>query len=267
MLCSSAALPYQWNGVGRVVAVGDVHGDFSRFVEILRDAGLVDNSKNWCGGKTHLVQTGDIPDRGPDSRLVMDLLIRLEEQAPLQGGAIHCLIGNHEAMMVTGDLRYVHPGEAASHRGMKKLVRSFRTGGQYGRWISGNNSVVMINNMVFVHGGISEQYSSWPLSRINEEVGKSLLQEQPGSILGGDGPLWFRGWADSPATSVERALEEFLHTAGANFAVIGHTVVIDGVETRFGGRVVMIDTGLSEHYGGPGQYLVMDDSGWKAVTP
>jgi hypothetical protein len=61
-----------------------------------------------------LVQTGDIPDRGPDTRKIMDLLMKLEKQARKSGGFVHALIGNHDAMNVYGDLRYVHPGEFAA---------------------------------------------------------------------------------------------------------------------------------------------------------
>ena len=44
----------------------------------------------WSGGKTHLVQMGDLIDRGPDSRKIMDLLMNLEQQAR-RGGAVTCL--------------------------------------------------------------------------------------------------------------------------------------------------------------------------------
>ena len=259
---------YSWNGIGRVVAVGDVHGDFYRFVLLLKDAGIIDSSKNWCAGKTHLVQTGDLLDRGPDSRLVMELLMKLEKQAFTQGGAVHCLTGNHEAMNLTGDYRYVSSEEAVSHGGMKALVRSMRPTGRYGWWIAGHNAVIRINNAVFLHAGVSDEYSSASISEINEEVRKRLtLRNDASQILGGDGPLWYRGWAIDPSSAVERALEEFLAGADADFAVIGHTVTGDGIETRFGGRVVMIDTGLSEYYGGPGEYLVLDSRVYKAIAP
>src|SRR4030095_6799611 len=74
-----------WDSVGRVVAVGDVHGDYDQLVTVLRDTGLVDDKTRWVGGKAWLVQTGDRVDRGPDSRKVMDLLQRLEEAAK-EGG-------------------------------------------------------------------------------------------------------------------------------------------------------------------------------------
>lgn len=121
LLCpalAAQAAPLQdvWTGVERVVAVGDVHGDFDQLVAVLRDAGLVDQRGRWSGGKAHLVQLGDIPDRGADTRKIMDLLMRLEGQARKAGGQVHALIGNHEAMNVYGDLRYTTPEEFAAFR-------------------------------------------------------------------------------------------------------------------------------------------------------
>ncbi len=104
-----------WEGVERVIAIGDVHGDYEQFVAVLRSARLIDSQEGWSGGKTHLVQTGDILDRGPDSRKVMDLLMKLEKEAPRAGGWVHSLIGNHEAMNVYGDNRYVSAEEFASY--------------------------------------------------------------------------------------------------------------------------------------------------------
>jgi Calcineurin-like phosphoesterase len=116
LLVLTGATQDVWTGVERVVAVGDVHGDYDQFVAVLRSAGLIDGQERWSGGKTHLVQTGDILDRGPDSRKVMDLLMRLEKEARGAGGWVHFLIGNHEAMNIYGDLRYVSPGEFAAFR-------------------------------------------------------------------------------------------------------------------------------------------------------
>jgi hypothetical protein len=103
-----------WQNVGRIVAIGDVHGDYEPLVTLLRQSGLINQNEDWTGGATHLVQTGDIPDRGSDTRKIMDLLMKLEKQARKSGGFVHALIGNHDAMNVYGDLRYVHPGEFAA---------------------------------------------------------------------------------------------------------------------------------------------------------
>ena len=93
--------------VPRVVAVGDVHGSYGEFLAVLRLAGIIDQRDRWAGGKAHLVQTGDILDRGTETRPVMELLMRLEGEASKAGGRVHALLGNHEFMNVLGDLRYV----------------------------------------------------------------------------------------------------------------------------------------------------------------
>jgi hypothetical protein len=102
---------YHWTGVERVVAIGDLHGDYGQYIKVMQSAGLLNKSGKWSGGKTHLVQTGDITDRGADSRKIIDHLVKLAKQAKRKGGYVHLLIGNHEAMNVIGDLRYVSEGE------------------------------------------------------------------------------------------------------------------------------------------------------------
>lgn len=204
--------PAVWTGVERVVAVGDIHGDFEQFIQVLRSAGLVDDYGNWTGGKAHLVQTGDVVDRGPDSRAVMDLLMKLEKQAAAAGGAVHCLIGNHEAMDVYGDLRFVSPGEFSSYRGpgsdenrassyaayqqsMKAAATpvmdrsqwesehppgfaehraAFGPEGVYGKWIRSHDAVVKIDRTLFVHAGLGAKYADWPIDKINDEVRAEL---------------------------------------------------------------------------------------------
>jgi hypothetical protein len=98
----------------RIVAIGDLHGDFSAWRDIARAARLVDADGRWAGGDTVLVQTGDVVDRGPDSLKVVQDLMRLQTEAPRSHGQVIALVGNHEAMNVTGDLRYVSAGDYAA---------------------------------------------------------------------------------------------------------------------------------------------------------
>src|SRR3990170_4361718 len=98
----------------RVVAVGDLHGDYQAWIEIASRAGLIDRRARWAGGSAVLVQTGDITDRGPDSLKIIRHLMRLQGQARRSGGRVVVVLGNHEAMNMTDDLRYVHPGEFAA---------------------------------------------------------------------------------------------------------------------------------------------------------
>ncbi|MEE8350132.1 MAG: metallophosphoesterase [Acidobacteriota bacterium] len=91
----------------RLVAVGDIHGDYEALVAILQEARLIDSEKRWTAGNAVLVQTGDLLDRGPQVREIMDLLMALEDEAEEQGGRVVVLLGNHEMMNLMGDWRDV----------------------------------------------------------------------------------------------------------------------------------------------------------------
>lgn len=113
---ATGALPCELSTPDRIVAVGDVHGAYDQFVRILQAASLIDERQRWIGGGAILVQTGDVIDRGTDSRRVLDLLRRLESEAPRAGGRVVPLVGNHEVMAMVGDLRYVSAGEYSAFR-------------------------------------------------------------------------------------------------------------------------------------------------------
>lgn len=118
LACSNQilAVENEWKDVERIVAVGDIHGDYDNFLQVLKDAKVVNRRGNWIAGETHLVQLGDVPDRGPDTDKAIELIQKLERQAERDGGRVHALIGNHEAMNVYGDLRYVDPREYEAFR-------------------------------------------------------------------------------------------------------------------------------------------------------
>lgn len=259
-----------WTGVDRIVAVGDVHGDYDQFVKTLRAAGVIDKENSWIGGKTHLVQTGDVLDRGPDSRRVMDLLIELEKQALEAGGRVHALIGNHEAMVLSRDLRYVHPGEYESYGGKPAYLEALSPEGKYGLWILTHNAVIRINDVLFLHGGISPVFASMPLDKINETIRKELkspVKTKESISTNPDGPLWYRGLALNDEKEVEELLKSVFETHGVKRIVVGHTVSKGGIRLRVEDQVIMIDVGMSKHYGGPAGCLVIEKGTYYSVDP
>lgn len=270
-----------WTGVERVVAVGDVHGDYDQFAAVLRSAGLIDAEGRWTGGKTHFVQTGDVLDRGPQSRKAMDLLMRLEDEARRAGGAVHALIGNHEAMVLCGDLRYLSNGEIEAFKdadsektreaafkelpgnvdrvrweiehplGLVELKKAFGPQGKYGKWIRGHNAIVQIDGTLFLHGGLSPAFAEWSVRRINEAVRAELndfTKLEGGIVNRVDGPLWYRGLAQVDEARFETPLRDILRNYKADRIVVGHTYTDGTIGSRFGGRVLMIDVGLSRYY-------------------
>ena len=98
----------------RIVAVGDLHGDFRAWHAIALGAGLINAKGKWTGGSTILVQLGDVTDRGPDSLTIIRSLQRLQKEAPRSGGRAIVVLGNHEAMNLIGDNRYTTAGEYAA---------------------------------------------------------------------------------------------------------------------------------------------------------
>jgi hypothetical protein len=98
----------------RIVAVGDLHGDYQAWLDIARGAGLIDARGHWAGGRTTLVQMGDIVDRGDSSLQIIHSLQQLQKEAPRSGGKVVVLLGNHEAMNLLGDYRYTAAGEYAA---------------------------------------------------------------------------------------------------------------------------------------------------------
>jgi hypothetical protein len=288
----------EWEGVNRVVAIGDVHGAYDRFVEILKAAGLLDADLHWIGGTAHLVQTGDVLDRGSDSRKALDLLRQLQREAQSAGGRVHPLIGNHEAMRMIGDFRFVSPGEYAAFEradsesarvrylnspgsaadreqvekmplGFLEMRLAFGRDGDYGRWLRQNPATVTINGFVFVHGGISEAFAATGCEAINARLRKDLTSDldktraAPLASMAGraDGPLWYRGLAQEPDAFAPQ-VDDILSKLHARAIVVGHTVTTPGkVTTRFGSRVILIDTGMNPAYVSDGRASALEIRG------
>lgn len=249
-----------WTGVGRIVAVGDVHGDFDQFVKTLRVAQVIDGNNDWIGGKTHLVQMGDVLDRGPDSRKAMDLLMKLEEQACRTGGLVHPLIGNHEAMVLLGDWQYVSQEEENAFGGADAYREAMSAKGRYGRWIRSHNTAIRINDLVFVHGGISHAWAGRSLEEINQSVRDDLAKgRKNGLAMDPSGPLWDRTLAAGNEDEASGQLDDVLARLGAHRMVVGHTVSIRGILVRVGGRLIRIDVGMYSGYGGPAACLVVEN--------
>lgn len=110
----------------RIVAVGDLHGDFKAWQDIARAAGIIDARGHWAGGKSTLVQLGDILDRGGESLKIVRNLQQLQREAPRKGGRVYVVLGNHEAMNLIGDDRYVTPGEYAAFTDSQSAARGDR---------------------------------------------------------------------------------------------------------------------------------------------
>lgn len=282
-------------GIDHIVAIGDVHGAYDQLVGILQTTGLIDQRLRWTGGKTHLVQLGDIVDRGADSLKALDLLQKLQEEASRAGGAVHMMIGNHESMRMLGDLRYTTDGEYAAFVTPKseeirlqvadsvpkeqrdQFIKETKLGeiemrvafgrqGKYGQALRKLPLVLKIDGIVFVHGGISPAIAGMTCEAINAAGQKELTEDLQKTradslhtLVGGeDGPLWYRGLAEEPDAFAPQ-VDDILMQQGARAIVIGHTISQTGrIRPRFDGKVFQIDTGMQPLYDPQGHASALD---------
>jgi Calcineurin-like phosphoesterase len=127
-----------------VIAIGDVHGDFDDLCLILKRVGLIDEKLHWAGNHAILVQTGDLLDRGPKERQVLDLIRSLEDEAAKAGGQVVSLLGNHEMMNLIGDLRYVTPDIYASFSTPDSEARRRAAYEEFVKWRKNNAQLLQV---------------------------------------------------------------------------------------------------------------------------
>ncbi|KAI9470998.1 MAG: Metallo-dependent phosphatase-like protein [Benjaminiella poitrasii] len=243
----------------RIVALGDLHGDLANTLEILKFSNLIDDNLHWIGGDTIFVQTGDVLDRGIDTIKLYELIQNLRDEAPLYGGLVIPLLGNHEIMNLVGDWRYVYPGEPETFGGLEERKLAFKKDGFLGEYLTLLNMTTRVGSTVFCHGGITPYFSRHGIDWINDQTHESIVpfMESHGrlgdthGVFGGDGPTWYRGYALDDEAEVCDLLAQALELLEANRMVVGHTVQHDGaIHTRCGGKVILIDIGISSAYGG-----------------
>jgi hypothetical protein len=222
---SAAPAPYpplRVSAPGRVVALGDIHGDIGQARRALTIAGVLGDggdavNPEWIGGDTVVVQVGDVLDRGDDEIAILILLQKLHKQAEKEGGAVYILNGNHEVLNVSGDFRYVTQGafqestrfgehlvnlfgdsfkdafggaeEDARKRQVKARVGLFSPGGPLAQQLAMNSTVLIVNDTVFAHGGLMPRHVEFGLERLNRAVsdwmrGREIADEKDRVALG-----------------------------------------------------------------------------------
>ncbi len=95
----------------RVIAIGDLNGDDDALAMLLRSLGITDRRGNWTATGVHVVQMGDVVNRGGKSRAALERLMRLQREAPRKQSRLTVLLGNHEAMTVLGNEAWVTADE------------------------------------------------------------------------------------------------------------------------------------------------------------
>ncbi|MCH2161088.1 MAG: metallophosphoesterase [Phycisphaerales bacterium] len=260
-----------WPMPERMLAISDLEGNLQTFLRFLRANGVIDEQGNWAWGDGHLVFNGDIVDRGEEVTELLWFIRQLEHQARAAGGEVHFVLGNHEAMVMAGDIRYIHPKYSfTTGRFGVPYEQLFGADTELGRWFRTRNSVLRIGNLLFVHAGYSPELDRLGLSpeavntTIRTALGPPAWPErtdlQTSLAWHQQGPLWYRGyhpryaaeWGGLPSVA---ELDSILTRHGAEHIVVGHTVVEDICWLDADRKLIGIDVDWSDPTEGEGLLL------------
>jgi hypothetical protein len=225
----------------KVFVISDPHGDMDCFVSILKGGKIIDNRYRWVFGKNHLVIIGDVFDRGKDVLPIFWLIYKLEQEAEEAGGKVSFLLGNHEEMVLRGNVKY-------TPEKYKQLADTlhvsynmlWQTNSELGRWLKTKNTIQIIGKNLFVHAGLSPEFLSRNLDirTVNDTISHYLFHTREGRdasalaafLFGNSGPLWYRGMVRTdikynPISMPE--VNEILKTYHVNRIYVGHTIFTD----------------------------------------
>ncbi|KAH7650120.1 hypothetical protein FG379_003200 [Cryptosporidium bovis] len=248
---------YDWHG--RVVVIGDIHGDLKSLVACLYLSGITDRNFDWIANNTMLIQLGDIVDRGPHAFQIYKLFNKLRNQAPLYNSKFIGLIGNHEIMNICGQLQYVTNEDIETYGGKDNRIFEWSDKGFIGKYIKTLKLAVRVNDSLFVHAGLHPKYAKLGIKTLDTKS-KYLLNDiykycddYTSLFFLEDGPLWTREISLGNDDISCNLVNSTLSILNLNRMVIGHTIQLDNrINIKCNNRLYLIDTGLSEAiYGKP----------------
>jgi hypothetical protein len=250
--------PFSVPAVDSLYVVGDTHGMYDELLGGLRNASLIDADGRWAGGRKQLVFAGDLMDRGPDVVRLLWFVYRLEREAAAAGGRVHVVLGNHELMVLLGDLRYVHPKEAhvAELHGISYDRLFDVRAALLGRWLASKPGVLRVGRVLVAHGGVTPEHARQSLQQLNDSLNAymredlfyfwndstaqitvdSVTYQRRFDFLWDENSLfWHRGYilTDTLGTQLAEVLRHF----AADVLVLGHTPT-PTVQARYDGRVI-----------------------------
>lgn len=172
--------------VKRIIAIGDIHGDYELAKQSFMIAGLikeVNGEFEWIANPidTVVVQVGDQIDScrpepqkdcfaklydgdSADDMRVVDFFNDISKKAKAKGGIVYSLFGNHELMNAEGIFNYVsyrnfndfeYTINGVHYHGPKGREDAFKPGGEVANMMAcSRQSVIVIGSNMFAHAGV-----------------------------------------------------------------------------------------------------------------
>ncbi|KAG5186516.1 Metallo-dependent phosphatase-like protein [Tribonema minus] len=252
----------------------------------LNMAGLVDSTGHWAGGETVMVQSGDVFDRGEHDLVVEELLYCLAEEAAAAGGAVHTILGNHEALNACGDHTMaartafqpfddLKPELEAllGDRGWGGLMQmpewsrcriaAMYPGGPVGAMLANHGVTLKVGDSLIVHAGVLPRHLELPggLEGLNQRTWEWLTNAGPlpDELLQEASPVWTRLYSSPDSVDLHvravQQLDEVLQRTGTKRMIVGHTPQRIGINSAADGKVWRVDTAMCAIMGGKPEVL------------
>ena len=140
-----------------------------------------------------------------------------------------------------------------------------------GRWLRSKSTIIKINNILFTHGGISEDFISFGDFNI-EQINSTMIDSIPQSReeinktdfhsihYGARGLVWYRGYFKKYNPDITHSyIRKILRLVDANHIVVGHTTQ-EQIVNLFSNKIFGVDSGLK--YGKYGEVLIIRNKGF-----
>ena len=264
----------EYRRVNKQFILSDIEGNFGAFRKLLQGNGVIDQDFNWTFGNGHLVLGGDFFDRGQQVTEVLWLIYSLEDKAKAAGGYVHFILGNHEIMNLSMDLRYLHPKyietDSLLHASHDSL---YGVNSELGRWLRTKNVIEKIGDNLVMHGGISAELNQMDISvpginKLARPFYADTTYKYPDNrlnyIFDDLGPFWYRGYYKGTIQATPMQIDSTLEKFRVRHIITGHTIVSDTISVWFGGKLFNTDT---HHAEGKSEALFMEGGNYYRTDP
>jgi hypothetical protein len=148
----------------------------------------------------------------------------------------------------------------ASTTASKTCPLLYSEGTEIGRWLGVCNTVQVVGDNLYVHGGFGEEFNkrNYTIPFVNEKISSTLysssarsadadanwLHSSSSSAAGGCGPLWYRGMGGGTATGAplltQPTVEAMLTRYEINRFIVGHCIRTN-IDRAFDNKVIRVN--------------------------
>lgn len=274
--------PAEYPQPSALLALSDIEGEFEALRNLLIANSVIDKKYNWIFGTGHVVICGDLFDRGSNVLEELWLLYKLEQDAKAKGGYLHTVLGNHDIMNLSGDVRYVQKKylENAALMGVE-YEKLFEANTELGRWLRTKNIIEKIGDNLCLHAGVSRKVNElqMPLEKINSRSRPYYDKGEDAIVFDTDtlnpffadttSPFWYRGYFIAPKAT-QSQVDSTLALYKCRQIIVGHTIAPTNIAAYYQNKVIGIDVNQHEgkHEGilfESGKWYIIDTTGKKRL--